>query len=384
MIMNHILIVDDEEPIRRLLNKLLASNGYHCTLAADAAQARAHIMQETFELVISDLNMPGESGMDFTRYVLANYPDTAVVILTAMDEPELFETALEIGAYGYIIKPFKLNEVKINVANALRRRKLETENRSYRQGLEDLVLEGTEDLHYAMNSLIRARDNLQKTLKGITDAMVSIVEKRDPYTAGHQRKVTQLALDIAQKMNRKYEEKKKLIAGIGVAGMIHDLGKIAVPAGILSKPGKLSDNERNLIKTHSQEGYDILKDIEFRWPMPYGEDSKQKKTHSSRDPDQPADDIILPIAQIVLQHHERMNGSGYPSGLLRDDILEEARIIAVADVVEAMVNHRPYRAALSDEKALEEIITKKGILYDNEVVEACIKVYGEKGFPSEN
>jgi response regulator RpfG family c-di-GMP phosphodiesterase len=384
MIMNHILIVDDEEPIRRLLSKLLGSDGYHCTLAADAAQARMHIMQETFELILCDLNMPGESGMDFTRYVLANYPDTAVVILTAMDEPELFETALEIGAYGYIIKPFKLNEVKINVANALRRRKLETENRSYRQNLEEMVLEGTEDLHYAMKSLVRARDNLQKTLKGITDAMASIVEKRDPYTAGHQQKVTQLALDIAKNMNRKDEEKKKLIAGIEVAGMIHDLGKIAVPAGILSKPGKLSDNERNLIKTHSQEGYDILKDIDFRLPVTHDTDSRQKKPHISEDPGQPDDEIILPVAQIVLQHHERMDGSGYPAGLSHNDILEEARIIAVADVVEAMANHRPYRSALSDEKVLEEIINNKGILYDSEVVEACFKVYGEKGFPSEN
>jgi HD-GYP domain-containing protein (c-di-GMP phosphodiesterase class II) len=301
-----------------------------------------------------------------------------------MDEPELFETALEIGTYGYIIKPFKLHEVKINVANALRRRKLETENRSYRQDLEEMVLEQTEDLHYAINNLIRARDNLQKTLKGITDAMAAIVEKRDPYTAGHQKKVTQLALDIAQKMNRKDEEKKKLIAGIEVAGMIHDLGKIAIPAGILSKPCTLSDNERSLIKTHSQEGYDILRDIEFRWPMTHDPDSTQKYTDSLEDTDPSADEIILPIAQIVLQHHERMDGSGYPAGLLHDDILEEARILAVADVIEAMVNHRPYRAALSDEKALEEIIEKKGILYDPEVVEACFKVYGEKGFPSEN
>ena len=176
----------------------------------------------------------------------------------------------------------------------------------------------------------------------------------------------------------------KLIAGIEVAGMIHDLGKIAIPAGILSKPCKLSDNERNLIQTHSQEGYDILKDIEFRWPMTPDADSKQKEPHISEDPDQPADDIILPIAQIVLQHHERMDGSGYPAGLMRDDILEEARIIAVADVIEAMVNHRPYRPALSDDKVLEEIIQKKGILYDSEVVEACFQVYGEKGFPSEN
>ena len=230
MIMNHILIVDDDESLRRLLKRLLESDGYHCTLAADAAQAREHIMQVSFELVICDLNMPGEPGMDFTRYVLAKYQDTAVVILTAMDEPEFFQAALEIGAYGYIIKPFKLNEVKINVANALRRRKLEIENRSYRQDLENLVLEGTEDLHYTMKSLIRARDNLQKTLKGITDAIASIVEKRDPYTAGHQKKVTQLALDIVNIMNRKDEEKKKLITGIEVAGIIHPFsGNIWTP-----------------------------------------------------------------------------------------------------------------------------------------------------------
>ena len=384
MIMNNILIVDDDESLRRLLNKILESDGYHCTQAGDAAQARTHIKQVTFDLVICDLNMPGESGMDFTRYVLADYPDTAVVILTAMDEPELFETAIEIGVYGYIIKPFKLNEVRVNVANALRRRKLESENRAYRQHLEEMVLEQTEDLHYTMNSLIRARNNLQKTMKGITDAIAAIVEKRDPYTAGHQKQVTQLALDIAQKMNRKDDVKQKLIAGIEIAGMVHDLGKIAIPAGLLSKPRMLSENERSLIQTHAQEGYDILKDIEFRFPLTDETTSKQRDTENLEDPDSSADEIILPVAQIVLQHHERMNGSGYPAGLKRDDILEEARIIAVADVIEAMVNHRPYRPAVSDDKVIEEIIQNKGVLYDPEVVEACFIVYGEKGFPSKN
>ena len=381
--MNHILIVDDDHSIRRLLSRLLESNGYRCTLAADAAEARAHITQEKFELILCDLNMPGESGMDFTRYALVKYPDTAVVMVTAMDDPGFFATALEIGAYGYIIKPFKLNEVMINVTNAIRRRKLEIENRTYRKELEELVLERTEDLHDTMNNLIRARDNLQKTLKGIIDAMASIIEKRDPYTAGHQQKVTQLAIDIVKKMNRKDEEKMKLISGIELAGMIHDLGKIAVPAGILSKPCTLSANERGLIETHSLEGYDILKDIQFRWPISQVESSKQKKTNSSENIDRP-DEIILPVAQIVLQHHERMDGSGYPAGLSEDAILDEARIIAVADVVEAMVNHRPYRAALDAEKALEEISKNKGILYDAEVVEACFKVYSDIGFPSES
>ena len=360
--MNHILIVDDDPSIRRLLSRLLASNGYRCTLAADAAEARKYLMQETFELILCDLNMPGESGMDFTRYSLVKYPDTAVVMVTAVDDPEFFETALENGVYGYIIKPFKLNEVMINVTNAIRRRKLEIENRTYREELEELVLKRTEELHDTMNNLIRARDNLQKTLKGIIDAMASIIEKRDPYTAGHQQKVTQLAIDIVKKMNRKDEEKMKLVSGIELAGMIHDLGKIAVPAGILSKPCTLSANERGLIETHSQAGFDILKDIQFRWPIAQVENSKQKKTNRSENIDR-LDDIILPVAQIVLQHHERMDGSGYPGGLSGDEIVLEARILAVSDVVAAMSSHRPYRAARGIDEALEEISQNRGVLY---------------------
>ena len=188
----------------------------------------------------------------------------------------------------------------------------------------------------------------QKALDGTIQAIAMIAEKRDPYTAGHQRRVGQLSSAIAQEMNLSSEK----INIINMAAAIHDIGKISVPVEILVKPIKLSTIEFDIIKIHSQTGYDIVKNIEFPWP----------------------------IARIILQHHERMNGSGYPNNLKGDEILLEARILGVADVVEAMSSNRPYRPALGTKKALEEIEKNKGILYEPEVVDACIKLFKEKGF----
>jgi putative nucleotidyltransferase with HDIG domain len=198
--------------------------------------------------------------------------------------------------------------------------------------------------------LIQSYDRLKQAMDGTVQAMAFTIETRDPYTAGHQRRVTQLACALAEKM----ELPENIVEGVRMAGDLHDIGKIYVPAEILSKPGKLSEAEYNIIKTHSQVGYDILKTIEFPWP----------------------------IADIVLQHHERINGSGYPAGLRGKDILLEARILAVADVIEAMATHRPYRPALSIEDALEEISENKGKLYDPKVVDACLKIF-EEGFSFE-
>jgi putative nucleotidyltransferase with HDIG domain len=178
--------------------------------------------------------------------------------------------------------------------------------------------------------------------------MALIVESRDPYTAGHQKRVATLAQAIAKEMNLPAHQ----IEAIRLAGFIHDLGKISTPSEILTKPGRIAEIEFNLIKTHPQTGYEILKEIEFPFP----------------------------IAQIVLQHHERMDGSGYPSGLSGEKILLEARILGVADVVEAMATHRPYRPSIGLDKALEEISYNRGTLYDSKVVDACLKVISEKGF----
>ena len=200
----------------------------------------------------------------------------------------------------------------------------------------------------AEDSLKDSYKKLQKTLKGIVTALATSVEMRDPYTAGHQQKVVQLASAIAREMGLAEEQ----IEGLSVAGALHDIGKINIPAELLSKPGKLSKIEFEIIKTHAQVGFAILQGIDFPWP----------------------------VAVAVAQHHERMDGSGYPFGLSGPDIILEARIMAVADVVEAMASHRPYRASLGIDRALEEISRNRGILYDAESVDACVRVFTEKGF----
>jgi PAS domain S-box-containing protein len=200
----------------------------------------------------------------------------------------------------------------------------------------------------AQEKLRISYDRLQRSIDGIISAIVKIVETRDPYTAGHEQRVSQLAYAIALDMGLSQEKAN----GIRMAAVIHDIGKIYVPAEILSKPGTLSEMEFAIIKIHPQASYDILKVIEFPWP----------------------------IAQIALQHQERLNGSGYPLGLKGDDILLEARILSVADVVEAMTFYRPYRSAIGIGKALEEIENNKGVLYDPDVVDACLRLFREKDF----
>ncbi|MDD5647793.1 MAG: HD-GYP domain-containing protein [Dehalococcoidia bacterium] len=200
-------------------------------------------------------------------------------------------------------------------------------------------------------NLQQSYEVLNKTFEDTILAFSTIVEIKDRYTAGHQIRVARIAEAIAQEMNLTPEQ----VRITHIAGIIHDIGKIYVPADILSRPGRLSDLEFEIIKTHSQYGYDILKTINFPWP----------------------------IAQIVLQHHERLDGSGYPNGIKGDEILLYTRILTVADVVEAMASHRPYRASLGTDNALQEISNKKGNLYDPDVVNACVKLFTEKDFKLE-
>lgn len=200
----------------------------------------------------------------------------------------------------------------------------------------------------AEQDLQRSYDKLRETLIMTVNTLASTVEMRDPYTAGHQRRVTVLACAIAEEMGISEEQ----FDGLRLAGLVHDIGKFNVPVEILNKPGRITETELNIIKTHAEAGYNVLKEIEFPWP----------------------------VARIVLQHHERLDGSGYPQGLKEDGIMPEARILAVADVVEAMASHRPYRPALGIEAALHEIIMNKGILYDPSVSDVCMRLFTEKGF----
>jgi PAS domain S-box-containing protein len=218
--------------------------------------------------------------------------------------------------------------------------------RYYEGSLEDITKRKR-----AEEELQQSYVNLQRALEGTIHTLVSAIEIRDPYTAGHQRRATQLACAIANEMALSEEQ----IEGLRMAGLIHDIGKISIPAEVLSKPGPLNDIEYGLIQAHPQIGHGILKDMDFPWPL----------------------------ADIVFQHHERLDGSGYPQGLLGEEIILEARILAVADVVEAMASHRPYRPARGIDEALEEISQNRGVLYDPEVVDACLKVFTEKGFEFE-
>ena len=244
--MTKILIVDDEQSIRRLLERTLDLNGYNCTLAGDAAEARTLMEDQNPDLILCDVGLPGESGIDFIRYTLSEYPETAVVMVSARGDPEIVDTAMQIGVYGYIVKPFEPTEVLINVNNALRRRNLEIHNRLHREKLEKLVIERTETLQKILN-------DLQKAMTGIVEAMGLTVETRDPYTAGHQKSVAEIACAIATEMGLPEGQ----IDGVRMAGVIHDIGKISVPAEILSKPGRINEHEFGMIKSHPQVGYNI-------------------------------------------------------------------------------------------------------------------------------
>lgn len=261
-----------------------------------------------------------------------------------------------------LVKNKKVSGTLSCIWDITQRKIVEEELHQHRKHLEDLVAERTraltrmnEQLRSEITERTRIEKQLQKSLKKSRDileqtvhALSSTIGMRDPYTADHQERVTRLACAIAGLMGLSDGQ----INDIRLAGMLHDIGKIAVPVEILSKPTELTETEYSLVKTHPQVGYEILKHIDFP----------------------------RPVAQIVQQHHERMNGSGYPCGLCNGDILSESRILAVADVVEAMCSHRPNRPAVSIEQTLEYVDEKKGILFDPHVVTCCMKVFQQKGF----
>jgi HD-GYP domain-containing protein (c-di-GMP phosphodiesterase class II) len=199
-----------------------------------------------------------------------------------------------------------------------------------------------------VTELYKTQESLKSTLSGIIHILSNASELRDPYTAGHQRRVAQLSIAIARELGFKHGAEEVL----GLAAQIHDIGKISIPAELLAKPTKLSEAEFALIKRHPISGYEILTGVEFG----------------------------APIAEVILQHHENIDGSGYPNAITGEEMLEEAKILRVADTVEAMASHRPYRAGLGEDAALKEISDNKGVIYDADVVDACLRVFKKKGF----
>ena len=325
----HILVVDDEEPVINMLQKAIKGAGYDCSNAGNAIDALKVLEEKNVDVVITDIEMPGLNGIELTKIVKEKY-DSDVIVITGYARDLKYEEVIERGAHDFMRKPFSIEEMLIRVKHVLNDRTIFSEwNRAEKELKHSLM-------------------KLERVLEETVNALASAFEKRDPYTTGHQQRVTKLACAISKEMGLSDEQ----IGGIHIAGLLHDIGKISLPIDILNKPCKLSKHELNLIEEHPQAGYDILKDVEF---------------------DQP-------IAQIILQHHERINGSGYPDGLSGKDIILQARILAVSDVVEAMASHRPYRPALGIDKALDEISQNRGVLYDNKVVNMCLKLFNEKRF----
>lgn len=261
-----------------------------------------------------------------------------------------FDQAIQLGVAACITLPLKKGREVFGSLSIYA-----SETNAFNQDDIKLLKEMSEDLAFGIVTLRmgeeqrQGAERLRKGLEETVRVVATMVEMRDPYTSGHQQRVASLAKAIASEMGMHEEQKY----GLYLAGLIHDLGKIQVPAEILSKPGRLTEMEFALIKAHPQTGYDVLKNIKFPWP----------------------------IAQIVWQHHERLDGSGYPQGLKGGDILLEARILCVADVVEAMASHRPYRAGLGLQSALDEIRKNSGKFYDPEVVDACVKLFEQNKFP---
>jgi putative two-component system response regulator len=303
--------------------------------------------------------MPGIGGLEVLERVKRESPETPVVLVSGAGMLQDAIQALRLGAWDFITKPIEdLAILDHTLQKVLERANLIRENREYREFLEEEVRRRTEELRQelkerknAQESLRMSMESLERMTEGTIDAFGRMAELRDPYTAGHQRRVAQLAYRIGRSMGMSED----WCRGIHVAGVLHDIGKIHVPAELLNKPGRLTEIEMNLIKTHPLGGHEVLKTVAYPWP----------------------------VAEVVLQHHEHFNGTGYPKGMKGDEILQQARIIHVADTVEAMSSHRPYRPALGMEAALVEIEANRSKLYCPDAVDACVKVVREGQFKFE-
>jgi len=377
-----ILVVDDDATVLELYQKILCPEKplaifpsfeiTCCTQGDQAVDAVRRSLEENapYAVVFVDLNMPpGPDGEWTAEEIHKLDPILNIIMVTGYRSVSIGYLQQQPGFSNsllYLQKPFHRLEI-IQFATALSTKwQAERQLLSLHAELEFLVEKRTAELVESnkmlkieienrkgvQHELEQSFENLKKVMHSTVKAIAMTVEKRDPYTSGHQHRVSALARAIAEEIGLSEDQTE----GLYMAAAIHDIGKISLPAEILAKPVQLSSIELSLIQAHAQAGYDILKGVEFPWP----------------------------IAEIVLQHHERMNGSGYPQGLSGDGILLEARIIGVSDVVETMASHRPYRPSIGMDKALEEIIQNKGALYDAQVVDACLTVFNQKGFKLPN
>ena len=342
-----ILIVDDEESIRALLARLLGAHGYECATAESPAVARRLLSAQAFALVLSDVNMPGESGFDFAQEVHLEYPDTAVVLVTGLDDRGVAEAALAQGAYGYVLKPFKSNELLINVVNALRRRALEIENRHHRDRLEQTVLERTATLRDTIARLEASEGEARRLHEETIRRLSWAAEFRDHETSQHIVRMS-LYCSLLARLAGIDAEHAELIR---IASPMHDIGKIGIPDRILLKPGALGDEERLVMEAHAEIGHRIL-----------------GGSHA---------ELLDLAALMALTHHERVDGTGYPQGLAGDEIPIEGRIAAVADVFDALTTERVYRPAFQPNQARTMMLEGRGTQFDPRLLDLFLGAFDD-------
>lgn len=332
---HRILIVDDEEPIRGLIENIVNREGFESVTASNVDEALAILEKERFSLLISDINMPGKTGLDLLLNINRIDENLAVIMATAVDDRNVAVRTLEMGAYGYIIKPFGRNELLISIANALRRRELEINNRMYSEGLEALVKERTKKLVLAEQEI---RGSREETIFRLAKA----AEFRDNETAQHTMRIGV----YSEMMARQAGCSPELCEQIRVASLLHDVGKIGIPDAILLKPGALTKEEFEIIKEHAEIGFRILED-----------------SHS---------ELLLMGAEIAYTHHEKFDGSGYPRGLAAMDIPLVGRITAICDVFDALTSHRVYKAAMPVEEALGILREGRGRHFDPDLLDVFL------------
>jgi putative two-component system response regulator len=329
-----ILLVDDDPATLKLLGRVLESTGYLCSTASSAEDARKHLGEQTFSLVITDVEMPGDSGIDLLERVAVDYPDTATLMVTGMDDTDLAKRALHMGAYGYVIKPFEANEIVINVTNALRRRSLEIENRNHRERLEQMVKERTAELWNAITDLEHSQKDLRLSREETINRLALAAEFRDDETVRHTERMSRYCELIARLAGQDDQQCELL----RTASVMHDVGKIGIPDGILLKPGTLTAEEAEIMRGHCEIGHKILSGSNW--------------------------ELLNLAAVIALSHHERLDGTGYPLGLAGNDIPFEGRIAAIADVFDALISHRVYRKAFTIGEAVEMMKAGRGTHFD--------------------
>ncbi len=340
---SRILIVDDERPIRELLCRLLTRKGYICEMAAGASEARRMLDAHEFELMLSDVTMPGESGFSLLSYVRVAHPDLAVIMVTAVDSPDAAEPAARNGAYGYILKPFDLNSILINVVGALHRRADAMRRLARQTELDDDIARRGEELTDAMSRLDLGERALSESQQEALLRLAKAAALRDPITGDHIRRMSDYSARLAELAGMDTAK----IDDFRLASQMHDIGKIGLPDRILLKEGFYTDEERLVMQRHPDIGFTMLS--------------------GSESP-------LLQLSSVVaLTHHERFDGTGYPKGLIGTNIPLEGRIVAIADVYDALRSERPYKVAFSKEKSLRFMKDGRGSHFDPDLADLFIE-----------